>query len=284
MKSKAQQNPMPHVEHTGARHRLREIKAEIRNAEVPAAQEVQRGRRFIRLYAGSLALAGGAFGALLVLARMPGPLLRLDLPVERSLQGAGSPIIAWVLTRVSDLGYSPLNMIAYAVLFAALFAVRLRLEAVLAVGSSLLAGLIGSLLRQAVGRARPTEDLVRVARHVSGFGFPSGHVIQYTTLFGFAFYVVLVAWRGGVPRGLALAGLALLVALVGPSRVYLGAHWPTDTLGAYLLAGIWLAGTIELHLILKPRLGGWWSALPKGGPGAAQQTNGIPASGDSPRV
>jgi hypothetical protein len=30
-------------------------------------------------------------------------------------------------------------------------------------------------------------------------------------------------------------------------------------LGAYLLAGVWLAGTIELHLVLKRRLGGWWS-------------------------
>jgi undecaprenyl-diphosphatase len=63
-----------------------------------------------------------------------------------------------------------------------------------------------------------------------------------------------VAWRGGTVRALVLAALALLVTLIGPSRVYLGQHWPSDMLGAYLFASLWLAGTIEAHLFLKPRL------------------------------
>ena len=251
----------PQDEHTGVGDLLREIAGEISDAEVPAEQEVRRGRRFIYLYGTALALAGVAFGALVVLARIPGPLLRVDLPVARALQGIDLPLVGWVLSHVSDLGYFPLSWIVYIVVFAAFFALRLRLEAVLVVVPSLLAGLLGAFLREAVGRQRPTEDLVHVARHISSYGFPSGHVIQYATLFGFACYVILVAWRSGVLRGLTVALLVALIALVGPSRVYLGAHWPSDTLGAYLLAGIWLAGTIKLHLLLKPRLGGWWSAL-----------------------
>lgn len=260
MKVRERQDLAPQDEQTGVGQVLREIADEISAAEVTPELEVRRGRRFVSLYGAALALAGVAFGALVVLARMPGPLLRVDLPVARALQGIDLPLFGWVLTHVSDLGYAPLSWIAYIVVFAAFFAFRLRLEAVLAVVSSLLAGLLGGVLREAVGRPRPTEDLVHVARHISSYGFPSGHVIQYTTLFGFACYTILVAWRGGVTRGLAIAALASLVALVGPSRVYLGAHWPSDTLGAYLLAGIWLAGAIKLHLLLKPRLGGWWGA------------------------
>ena len=244
---------------------LRAIEARIVEAEVPQRQAVRRGRRFLRVYAVVLVLDTAAFGALALLANQPGPLLRLDVPVAEAAQRVQLPLYGWVLTHVSDPGYFPLSVVAYAAVFVALFAARLRLEAVLAVGSSLLAGLVGAALRQAVGRMRPSDQVVHVARHISGYGFPSGHVIQYTTLFGFACYVVLVAWRGGAPRALALAVLALLVALVGPSRVYLGAHWPTDTLGAYLLAGLWLAGTIELHLVLKRRLGVWWRARSRPG-------------------
>jgi len=221
----------------------------------PPQRVVRRGRRFFRLYLVLLGCAAAAFGGLVFLVRdHQAALLRLDEGIERAVQGVTLPGYGWVLTHVSDLGYPPLHAVAYIAVFVAFCAVRHYLEAVLAVASSLFAGLVGAGIRELVGRPRPADTLVRVVRRISGYGFPSGHVIQYVTLFGFACYVVLVTWRGGVLRAVIATMLAALVVLVGPSRVYLGAHWPSDTLGAYLLAGLWLAGTIEVHLAIERRL------------------------------
>lgn len=230
-----------------------------------------RGGRFLRIYVAALVLAALAFAVLAALVHArEGSLMRLDVRLELAVQGVHWSPYGWLLTHVSDLGYRPLNVIAYAVVFVALCAARRYRAAVLAVGASLLADLVGSALRQLVGRPRPTAELVHVARHIAGYGFPSGHVIQYVTLFGFACYVVLVTWRGGLPRAVVAALLTALVALVGPSRAYLGAHWPSDTLGAYLFAGVWLAATIEVHLALERRR----AARSGAGDGAAHGARG----------
>ncbi|HEX6506612.1 MAG TPA: phosphatase PAP2 family protein [Chloroflexota bacterium] len=223
-------------------------------AEAPREQKGSRRWWFTRGYRLLVVLAAAAF-VLLALQAHTKEILPLDLTLARAIQGIHQPLYDWVLTHVSDLGTFPGSLISYAVVAVALYLLDLRLAAGLAVGSTLLAVLVGSLLRALIGRPRPSPSLVHVVSHVAGSGFPSGHVIHYTVLFGFCFYIVLTTWRSSLRRNLTLAVLALLVILVGPSRVYLGAHWPSDVLGGYLFGAMWLAGTVELYRALIPRLG-----------------------------
>ena len=64
-------------------------------------------------------------------------------------------------------------------------------------------------------------------------------------VYGTSAYLLASRMRGGW-RGLALAPLAL-VALVGPSRVQQGHHWPTDVAASYFLGSAYLAGVVALH-------------------------------------
>ena len=232
----------------GTRLQERRIKA----TEVSDEQEVGRGRVFLVIYTTALGATALAFITLALLVR-GNQLTQLDIALTRMVQAVHEPIYAWALTHASDLGWFPANTVCFGFIFLALFQLGLRLEATLAVASSLIAGVAGEGIKLWVGRMRPSAPAVHVAAHLSGYSFPSGHVIQYVTLFGFTSYVVAATWSRGVARNAILILFAALIALVGPSRVYLGQHWPSDVVGAYLFSALWLAGTIELHLMLKRR-------------------------------
>lgn len=61
----------------------------------------------------------------------------------------------------------------------------------------------------------------------ASFGFPSAHAELAAAIWG------LVALRVGRP--LVTAGCALLVLLIGTSRLVLGVHYPVDVVGGYLI-------------------------------------------------
>ncbi len=102
-------------------------------------------------------------------------------------------------------------------------------------GSDLLFRAIKAL----TNRARPPASLA--VGHFSGSAFPSGHATQATAVFGMLAALIAAAtpsWRRKVT---AWAAAAFITAVVGISRLYLGAHWLTDVLAASALAATWLA-------------------------------------------
>jgi membrane protein DedA with SNARE-associated domain/membrane-associated phospholipid phosphatase len=75
----------------------------------------------------------------------------------------------------------------------------------------------------------------------SGYSFPSGHTMAATLLCGvLAFFAVttLKSWRWRVR---AVLSACVMVLLVGFSRLYLGAHFLSDVLGAAAAGLAWLA-------------------------------------------
>ena len=108
--------------------------------------------------------------------------------------------------------------------------------------------LLNYLLKELVARPRPVH--IWADLEVTTFSFPSGHAVLAIYYFGF-----LICLSGALIPQLALRqavrlALVLLVLGLGASRVYLGAHWPSDVIGGYLfgglalLAALWVRGLV----------------------------------------
>ena len=109
----------------------------------------------------------------------------------------------------------------------------------------------GSLLiKGLVGRPRPpAADRLTV---VHSWSYPSEHAAQALATWGML-ALMLMAGRSARARMLLAAGAALIAFVVGLTRLYLGAHWMTDVLGGWALAGVWDCLLIICYL-LAPRV------------------------------
>src|SRR5437016_2823188 len=99
--------------------------------------------------------------------------------------------------------------------------------------------LLNELVKQLVHRHRPFVDGPFV--DWSGYSFASGHTIGATLLYGHLLLFILPGMKVRHWRRLTVFSAVLLVALVGFSRIALGAHFLTDVLAAIVFGIFWLA-------------------------------------------
>src|SRR5213080_1280149 len=104
--------------------------------------------------------------------------------------------------------------------------------------------LLNEWVKIAVHRQRPFVDGPFV--DWSGYSFASGHTIGATLLYGQLLLFILPVLKARHWRLLCVFGAACLIALVGFSRIALGAHFLTDVLAAISFGIIWLALCVVL--------------------------------------
>ncbi|HMG04812.1 MAG TPA: phosphatase PAP2 family protein [Chthoniobacterales bacterium] len=110
------------------------------------------------------------------------------------------------------------------------------LALVIAVGGG---GLLNILLKHFFHRQRPVLENPLVT--ISSFGFPSGHTMGSALFYGCLALFVAQSVRTWWLRAGIFCIAAMWVALIGLSRIYLGAHYLTDVLGAISVGVAWLA-------------------------------------------
>jgi undecaprenyl-diphosphatase len=176
-----------------------------------------------------------------------------DVAVTSWVQSLPEAPIGFILTRVSDPGYWPWFMLLAAGIALVMFVGRWFTEAVFTALAGI-GGLSAEIVKNLVDRPRPTPAFARIAADHTSFSFPSGHVTTYAVLFGFLFYLAYTLLpRNHLARWAVLVVCGFLVVLVAPSRIWMGAHWASDTLAGYALGFAYLLMLIELYRAWQKR-------------------------------
>ena len=194
----------------------------------------------------ALFLAIGAFAMLTFLVETT-PSFPIDLEITRSIQSIDSPFFEELMRLISWPGFLPQSIIITLLIAFLLYMYGLRREAVTSLLAAILSGVTNELVKNIIQRPRPAVDLVDVFAVLKSYSFPSGHVMFYVGFFGFVWYLAYTLLKRSLKRSLLLGFFGSLVLLVGVSRIYLGQHWASDVLGAYLLGGLILVGNILFY-------------------------------------
>lgn len=174
----------------------------------------------------------------------------LDRPVLDLAMSLRTPASEVLVTAFTSLGSTPPMVVTAAGLTLAVFLWFGRRTAwvltLVGAAGSIMFTVVGKAL---VGRSRPPlADAVPPYEY--SFSFPSGHTLNSTVIAGMLAY--LVVWLSGRAwaRACAVVGAALWAVAMGLSRVFLGHHWLTDVMFAWLFGLAWLALLITVHQLL----------------------------------
>ena len=232
----------------GAEKAVEEAEQEVAAARRPWYQTRRWGSVLLIMQAALLVLFG-----LLAWWVAFHPILAIDVTITRDFQENQAPWLSTTMIAISYLGNQQILFTVLIALMAVFFwIVDLRLEAITVAVVSVTSALLNLAIKLIVARPRPSASLVEIIQTSTGNSFPSGHVMSYVAFWGLLLAFGIILFRGKYWWRIAVLIIsALLVVLVGPSRVYLGDHWASDVLGAYLFGGILLGVALWVYLYLK---------------------------------
>jgi undecaprenyl-diphosphatase len=202
------------------------------------------------------------FGALLIAAAallvfgwlaeevVEGDTKQFDAAIRAAVHSHATPLLTTIMQTFSFLG--SVGWVTGFCLFVVglcFYFHRRRMAAFLAI-AMIGAATLDSVLKLAFHRTRP---IAFYGTSPSSFSFPSGHALSSFCFYGILAAVLADRMVGRKSKMVIWIAAALLVAMIGLSRIYLGVHYPSDVIAGYLAGAMWVTAVAAIDKILIDR-------------------------------
>lgn len=163
----------------------------------------------------------------------------VDVPVNHFLVNHREPWLTTSMRAITTLGSArillPVVIVAGVIWWFRSRSLRPGLVLVIAYAG---AAALSDALRGLVDRPRP--PVAHMVGQFTGSAFPSGHAAQSIAVYGVLAALLAGSGASWTTKVMSWSAAFALTAVIGVSRIYLGAHWLTDVLAGWALGALWL--------------------------------------------
>ncbi len=152
-------------------------------------------------------------------------------------------IINGIFKVITFFGSTPFIVALSVILFVVFLICKKKNMAYLTASVIIISTILNNVIKIIVMRSRP--EVLKLVIETS-YSFPSGHTMASVTIYGILLYLVNKTDLKSGLKNILRVILIILPILIGISRIYLGAHFATDVIGAYLVSSILLLVTTYL--------------------------------------
>ncbi|CAN5210047.1 phosphatase PAP2 family protein [soil metagenome] len=223
---------------------LKKVSSHEDNIPVVSKTKFDARKTLFYIILGSV-IAG--FGLLTFYVRQK-PYFALDLKITKEIQEFNPTWFETLMNIITFIG-NPLNSgILTALVVGVLFYKKRTKESIMLLAAVAGSTILTQIIKAIVHRPRPTPHLIhQIGKYLSNDSFPSGHVMFYIMFFGFLWFLTFTLPKENKYRTFLLWLFPIMILLIGPSRIYVGAHWFSDVMGAYLLGFVCLIVTTNIY-------------------------------------
>ncbi len=209
-------------------------------ARIPFAKIAARIIKFFgwRLLIGLISAVGALiFFGWLADEMLEGETKIFDENVRQAIHQTATPALTKLLIFISFIG-SPVFLVCLGVVVLVIF-LRLKWRRGVVLFLITMAGeiILDLTLKGFFERTRPEPFFDY--RLPSSYSFPSGHALGSFCFYGILAWLVTARLESRRARIIIRILAAILILLMGFSRIYLGVHYPSDVIGGYLAALVW---------------------------------------------